>query len=199
MSYSLPTKNRTMGVSFMSRFRFGVAGCILSALFMVSCSTQSNNASSDAGKKAIALGDLPVERCLFYIEGEDFEDKSGGALDYKEAAYGKKCLGMRWGEKQTDFAEYILNLENPIESALLVVRVAIEDSKPLRYDILLNDRVVQSTDWGPTGGYGYTEKEWKCYSIPMGRMEKGKSSLKIRPSRQGGIVNIDCLAVGSAN
>ena len=188
-----------MGDLFMSRFRFCAVICTLSAFLMVSCSTQSRNSSSGAGKKAIALGDLPVDRCHLYIEGEDFVDKSGGALDYKEAAYGKKCLGMRWGEKQTDFAEYVLNLENPIESALLVVRVAIEDSKPLTYDVLLDDKVVQSAALGPTGGYGYTEKEWRCYSIPMGRIEKGQSSLKIRPARNGGIVNIDCLAIGSAN
>jgi len=183
----------------MCGFRFDVAGCILSALFMVSCSNQSSNSSSDDGKKAIALGDLPVQRCFLYIEGEDFQAKSGGALDYKEAAYGKKCLGMRWGEKQTDFVDYTLNLQNPIETALLVARVAIEDSKPLRYEIALNDRVVYSAEWEPTGGYGYTENEWRCYSVPIGRIEKGKSSLKIRPARNGGIVNIDCIAIGSAN
>lgn len=149
--------------------------------------------------KGVALGELTVDRCLFYIEGENFRDKSGGDLDSKEGAYGKQCLGMRWGEKATDFVTYDINLDDTEEPALMVIRAAFDNPFPQSYDISLDDKVVHNTSLKPTGGYGYTEKEWNCFSIPLGRIEKGHHSLTLRPSKQhGGILNIDCIAIGRA-
>jgi hypothetical protein len=165
---------------------------------MLACSSRQANESAAGSTKGIALGDLTVERCFFYNEGENFKDKSGGELDYKDGAYGKKCLGMRWGEKLSDFVTYEVSLEDAIESAILVVRVAIDGSNAQSYEIILDDKPIQSALFGPTGGYGYTDKEWRCYSVSLGKIEKGQHTLKMRPFKQGGIVNIDCLALGKA-
>jgi len=175
----------------------GILCCAACALFIISCTTQSQqDSTTGSGIRSVALGDLPVDRCFVYIEGENYKDKSGGTLDYKDGAYGKKCLGMRWGEKLTDFVDYEINLESPIDSALLVIRVAIDNTRPQNYQILLNDRIAQFAEFQPTGGYGYKAEQWKCYSISLGEIAKGRHILKIRPSRRGGIVNIDCLALG---
>lgn len=176
----------------------GMVFCLAWALLMLSCTSKKNNESTAGSTKLVALGDLTVERCLFYSEGEDFKDKSGGTLDYKDGAYGKKCLGMRWGEKLSDYVAYDVSLESAIESAVLVVRVAIDGSSSQSYEIMLDDKTVQSAVFGPTGGYGYTDNEWRCYSVSLGKIEKGRHTLKLRPYKQGGIVNIDCLALGKA-
>jgi hypothetical protein len=183
---------------FMRKIWYSILGSLACTLLILSCSTQKNDASGVGATKGVALGDLSVDRCFFYIEGENYKDKSGGDLDYKDAAYGKKCLGMRWGEKTTDFADYAVLLDSPIESAILVVRVAIDNPKPLQYEIVLDDKTIQSAIFGPTGGYGYTEKEWRCYTVPLGRVEKGSHILKLRPSKNGGIANIDSLALGKS-
>ena len=91
-----------------------------------------------------------------------------------------------------------LTLENPTESVLLVIRAAFNSRIPQTYEVLLDDRIVQDAELKPTGGYGYTEKEWDCFSIPLGRIEKGPHTLTLRPSKHGGIINIDCIALGKA-
>jgi hypothetical protein len=184
----------------MRTIHFGAICCVLSALIILSCSSQQEDSSSNGGgTKGVALGELTVDRCLFYIEGENFTKKSGGGPDFKGGAFGKKCLGDRWGEKPTDYVTYdINNYEETTESSLLVIRAAFENSNRQTYEVVLDDKTVKYTTLEPTGGYGYTEKEWNCFSIPLGRIEKGRHSLTIRPSGKSGIVNIDCLALGKA-
>jgi hypothetical protein len=192
-----PDRQKWGGI-IMKKNSYGIACCLVCALLMLSCSSKQQNGSAAGSAKGVALGDLTVERCFFYSEGENFKDKSGGALDYKDGAYGKKCLGMRWGEKLSDFVAYDMSLEGAIDSAILVVRVAIDGSNAQSYEIVLDDKTVQTAAFSPTGGYGYTDKEWRCYTVSLGKIEKGAHTLKIRPYKQGGIVNIDCLALGKA-
>jgi hypothetical protein len=187
-----------MEESFMRKNLCSIACCLACSLLILSCSSLKNESPGVGATKGVALGDLSVDRCLFYSEGENYKDKSGGDMDYKDGAYGKKCLGMRWGEKPTDFVDYEVFLESPIESAILVVRAAIDNPKPLQYEIILDNKTIQSAEFAPTGGYGYTEKEWRCNTVSLGRVEKGRHILKLRPSKNGGIVNIDSLALGKA-
>jgi hypothetical protein len=182
----------------MKKNCYGVVCCLVCALLLLSCSSRQHGAPATGSTKGVALGDLTVERCLFYSEAENFKDKSGGDLDYKDGAYGKKCLGMRWGENLSDFVAYDVSLESAIESSILVVRVAIDGANTQSYEIALDDKTIQSAEFGATGGYGYTDKEWRCYSVSLGKIEKGRHTLKIRPHKQGNIVNIDCLALGKA-
>ncbi len=182
----------------MKTICFRASVCMLSIVLVLACACKSQNSSRSRSTKGVALGELTVDRCLSYIEGEDFSEKSGGDLDFKEAAFGKKCLGNRWGEKPTDYVTYNLSFESPVESALMVIRAAFDSQIPQTYQILLDDRVVQDAELIPTGGYGYFEKEWTCYSIPLGKIDKGPHTLTIQPSKRGGIINIDCLAVGKA-
>ena len=181
----------------MRKIWLGAICCVAGAVALISCSARLQDRDV-AGDEGIALGELTVDRCYLYIEAENYREKSGGDLDYKDGAHGKKCLGMRWGEKQSDYVIYDVNLESTLESALLVMRVAIDSRNPQTYEILLDDEILQAAKLDPTGGYGYTEKEWRCYSIPLGPITHGRHVLKIRPSERGGIVNVDCLALGKA-
>lgn len=102
------------------------------------------------------------------------------------------------GETLTDFVTYGVVFEEPSESTVLVIRAAFDNPFPQSYEVLIDGRIIQTAILNPTGGYGYTEKEWKCFSVDLGRIAKGSHALSIRPSKAGEILNIDCLALGKA-
>jgi hypothetical protein len=166
------------------------------AVFILSCSNATEKPMPPW--QPTALGEITADHCIFYSEGEDFKEKSGGNIDLKPAASKGKCLGDRWGEKPTDYVTYGIELSEASESTLLVIRAAIEGSLPLSYDVFLDGNLIRTATLSPTGGYGYTENEWKCFSIPLGRVTKGAHNLMIKPVRSGLIMNIDCFALGKA-
>jgi len=180
----------------MRSFYPSVIVCLLSATLVISCSFKKTDSSNVDTGKSIALGEITVDRCLFYTEGEDFKEKSGGDLDQKEAASKGKCLGIMWGGTPTDFVTYEINMEDSSESTIMVIRAAIQNPSPQSYNILIDDKVVQTATLVSTGGYGHTERQWRCFSIELGPIAKGSHTLTIRPSGNSGIVNIDCIALG---
>jgi hypothetical protein len=173
------------------------AAILLSSTLVLSCSRPVGSLP-ELSRPGMALGEIPVERCLFYCEAENFKEKSGGDIDLKGGASNGKCLGARWGEQTSDFAAYGITMEETTESVLLVFRAAFEGSLPQSYEILIDGRTVYGATLNPTGGYGYVEKEWQCFSAPLGRIDKGPHTLTIRPFKNGEIINIDCLALGIA-
>jgi hypothetical protein len=178
---------------------FGIILCVASAPLILSCTPVKQNTSMDGDKRPdVAVGGLPIDRCFFYIEGEAYKDKSGGDLDYKSGAFRNKCLGMRWGQKKTDFVTYDVNVEAPSPSTIMVLRAAFENQVTQSYEILLDNREAAQAVFSPTGGYGYIAKEWKWFSIALGQIDKGPHTLTIKPSRSGEIINIDCFALGWA-
>jgi hypothetical protein len=173
---------------------FHIALCIACSLLVFSCS--SDRSAPGRTWQPTALGDISADRCLYYAEAEDFKDKAGGDIDLKNGASKQKCLGMRWGQNPTDFASYPFELDDASSSTLLVLRVAFEGDKPQSYDVLIDGTAIRTATVEPTGGFGYSEKEWKCYSVPLGQVTKGPHTLTIKPSRAWQVINIDCLALG---
>jgi hypothetical protein len=186
----IPKENEIMKI-----IRLGVAAlCLLS---VICCSSHFDKPTSTNGV-AYALGEISEDRSLYFTEAENYKEKSGGDLDFKGGASKGQCLGMRWGAKPTDFVTYDMDLKEAPESALLVLRVAFEGTIPQIYDVILDGTSVCKIELRPTGGYGYVEKEWKCYSAPIGRISEGRHNILIKPMREGEIVNIDCLVIGRA-
>ena len=179
-----------------------IAACLVGVLFMLSCSSTSERPASSADMprswQPTALGEITTERCIYYGEAENFKEKSGGDIDLKGGASKQKCLGNRWGTNPTDFANYNIDLEETSESTLLVIRAAFDAAKPQSYDVLIDGSTVRTATFDPTGGWGYTEKEWKCFSVPLGRIAKGPHTLTIKPVKDWQVVNIDCFALGKA-
>ena len=182
-----------------------VALCIACALFLPACSSAPENPAptAETAKPPVnwqpkALGDVTEATCLFYGEGESFTDKAGGDIDLKAGASEGKCLGSRWGADRADFASYTFELSEPSESTLLVVKTAFDGTKPNPYEVLVDGIAVKAAEIEPSGGFGYTEKEWKCTSIGIGRIAQGRHTLTLKPGKNGAIVNIDCLALGKA-
>ena len=177
--------------------RFPSASAAIVLLLIAACSHHYDRPTSVNGA-AYALGEVSEDRSLFFTEAENYREKSGGELDFKGGASKGQCLGMRWGAKATDFASYGFELKEASDSALLVLRTATEGVLPQIYDVLLDGISAGKIELRPTGGYGYTDKEWQCFSTRLGRIASGPHTLTIKPLRDEAIVNLDCLVIGNA-
>ena len=173
--------------------------CVICLLTLSACSSSSEvNPSPQPKLQPPALGEITADRSIYFGEAEDFKEKAGGGIDLKAAASKEKCLGNRWGADLTDFVTYDFELKEPSESTLLVLRTAFDSNKPNSYEVIVDGGAVQTAEIGPSGGFGYTEKEWKCTSIALGRIAQGRHTLTLRPTKAGAIINIDCFALGKA-
>lgn len=128
-------------------------------------------------------------------EGETFLSQSGSdAADLKPAASNGHCLGMGWGNRRGDFAEYEVDLPFDLPRAVLYLRYAREGRWPAELDVYTSGKLIgpsPSLVLKPTGGWGYTTGEWKYQKLPLGAMEAGKYTIKFVSLVDDGGVNID--------
>jgi hypothetical protein len=168
------------------------------SILLIACRSPHYDKPTSASGSTYALGEVSEERSLYFTEAENFKEKSGGDLDQKMGASQGQCLGMRWGAKATDFVTYAVDLRKASDSALLVLRVAYEGPMPQLYDVLMDGKSIKKIELRPTGGFGYIEKEWKCFSTALGRISQGPHTLTIKALHDEEIVNIDCLVIGAS-
>jgi len=145
--------------------------------------------------RCASANEMCIDHCLFYKEAEEFDDKSGGAIDFKEGASQGKALGMFWGRDASDFVSYKFHLGKDMDLAVLVLRVAFEGANPQTYHILLDGGLVQIAVFDPTKGWGYTSNQWKLVFVHLGRITQGAHSLMIRPRESSSTINIDFVAL----
>lgn len=128
-------------------------------------------------------------------EGEAFLSQSGSsAADFKPAASNSQCLGMSWGNRRGDFAEYEVNLPFNLPQAVLYLRYAREGRWPAELDVYASGKRIGSSPsivLKPTGGWGYKADEWAYQKLPLGSMEAGKYRIKFVSVVDDGGVNID--------
>jgi hypothetical protein len=139
-----------------------------------------------------------ISGAYYYREMEDWDDKSGGALDYKDAASHEQALGQFWGNKRSDFAAYRLALPVRIPTAYLTVRYAFEADSAQHYHVFLDDNYVDTMALQATGGFGYTQDQWKLQHVRVGALETGVHELRLQPVMEGQTVNLDCFYLTSA-
>jgi hypothetical protein len=128
-------------------------------------------------------------------EGEAFLSQSGSdAVDFKIAASNGQCLGMNWGSRRGDFAEYEVDLPFNLPQAALYLRYAREGRWAAELDIYAGGKLIGTSPGvllKPTGGWGYTAGEWKYQKLFLGSMEAGKYTMKFVSQLDDGGVNID--------
>jgi hypothetical protein len=128
-------------------------------------------------------------------EGEAFLSQSGSdAVDFKIAASNGQCLGMNWGNRRGDFAEYEVDLHFDLPAAVLYLRYAREGRWAAELDIYAGGKLIGTSPGvvlKPTGGWGYTAGEWKYQRLFLGSMEAGKYRIKLVSLIDDGGVNID--------
>ena len=128
-------------------------------------------------------------------EGEAFLSQSGsGAADQKAAASGGQCLGMGWGSRRGDVAEYEVSLPSDLPQAVLYLRYAREGRWAAELDVYAGGKRIGSSPsmvLKPTGGWGYQAGEWAYRKLPLGSMEAGRYRIKLVSLIDDGVVNID--------
>jgi hypothetical protein len=180
-----------------------MAVCISCSLIFLACSSAPEKPASPAGTpepvakwQPTALGEISADRCIYFGEAEEFTEKAGGDIDLKGGASKGKCLGSRWGERLSDYAAYSFELAQPSESTVLVLKTAFDGTKPNPYEVLVDGTAVKAFEIGPSGGFGYSESEWKTTSVALDSIAQGRHTLTLKPGRAGAIINIDCYALG---
>jgi hypothetical protein len=128
-------------------------------------------------------------------EGEAFLSQSGSsATDFKVPASNGQCLGMGWGSRRGDFAEYEVDLPSSLPRAALHLRYAREGRWAAELDVYASGKLVGASPsmvLKPTGGWGYTAGEWKYGKLLLGSMEAGKYRIKFVSLVDFSEVNID--------
>jgi len=128
-------------------------------------------------------------------EGEAFLSQSGSdGPDFKGAASNYQCLGMGWGDRRGDFAEYEVDLPFSLPRAVLYLRYAREGRWAAELDVYASGKLIGTSPsmvLKPTGGWGYTAGEWRYYKLPLGSMEAGRYRIKFESLLDDGGVNID--------
>lgn len=128
-------------------------------------------------------------------EGEAFLSQSGSSTaDFKSAASNGQCLGMGWGSRRGDFAEYEVDLPFSLPRAVLYLRYAREGRWAAELDVYASGKLIGASPsmvLKPTGGWGYKAGEWKYQKLLLGSMEAGKYGIKFVSLVDFGGVNID--------
>lgn len=126
-------------------------------------------------------------------EAEEWDDKSGGDLDFKPAASRARALGSFWGRSATDFVLYRFEAPRGLEDLHLYLRYAFEGRDAQRYHIVMDGELVDVLLMAPTGGYGYATGQWRLAHTFLGSLGPGPHELVIRPSGNHQVVNLDYL------
>jgi 4-amino-4-deoxy-L-arabinose transferase-like glycosyltransferase len=128
---------------------------------------------------------------FWFREAEYWDDRAGGNLDLKQGASRGKALGDFWGRQQTDFALYRFSIPRPISDVHLYIRYAFEGTPFRQYHLYLDGKLAATFALSTTGGYGYTEREWRLYDLGIGGLARGDHELKIVPASGDQVVNLD--------
>jgi len=128
-------------------------------------------------------------------EGETFLSQSGSdAADFKIAASNGQCLGMGWGSRRGNFAEYEVTLPFNLPRAVLYLRYAREGRWAAELDVYAGGKLIGASPsmvLKPTGGWGYTAGEWAYQKLVLGSMEAGQYTIKLVSQLDDGVVNVD--------
>lgn len=131
-------------------------------------------------------------------EAEEWDGKSGGALDLKPAASRARALGSFWGRSAADFALYRFEAPRTLKNLHLYLRYAFEGERAQRYYLTVDGELADILTLPPTGGYGYGAGEWRIAHSRLGVLGPGLHELRIAPAGDSQIVNLDyfCLCEG---
>ncbi len=162
---------------------------LIIVLVLTGCGVTATPAVTPALFKMVSSGE-----CVWH-EGEAFLSQSGsGGADFKAPASNGQCLGMGWGSRRGNFAEYEVDLLFNLPRAALYLRYAREGRWAAELDVYASGNLVGSSPsmvLKPTGGWGYTAGEWKYHKLLLGSMEAGKYRIRFESLVDDGGVNVD--------
>lgn len=145
-------------------------------------------------KKGVSLIEDYQGSVIYFAEGEDWINKSGGGLDNKPHASNCSCLGNGWGNNG-EYAEYLINLSEDADKVLFKMRYSD------KFDAKNNANHVWIYLDGILKGELFTENtsDWDAFQwsnqASIGYIPAGEHELKIVSDDGGELncVNLDCF------
>jgi hypothetical protein len=145
---------------------------------------------------------LPPKNYVWQEGEKSFTQIGSGAGDFKSAASSGQCLGMGWGGRKGDLAEYEVPIPQDLPSAALFLRYAREGQTNAALDVYLDEQLVgdsPSMNLAPTGGWGYEADEWVYQELPLGAVKGGEHKVKFISQVDDGAVNIDGFLIADGS
>ncbi len=129
---------------------FSVAGC-----------------TAQAPQTVVLEAATPVQQ-----QGSTGVDKKAGS------AYGQ-VLGMNWGGKPGDYADYDFTEPAAVAPALLTIRYARDTPGPSSIDVSVDGKPAGSAGVSPTGGWGDTPGQFREVSVALPSLSTGTHRLRL--------------------
>ncbi len=149
-------------------------------------------------KKGISLIEDYRGNLVYFIEGENALDQTGGGIGRQNNASNNLCLGKQWGDND-DYAVYGFNLSKPFKRIQLKIRYSDMFDRPTQgpnnannLSVYLDNRNVGTLFTDDTG-------DWNTFnwsnSLYLGDISEGSHELKLvsKDNRYLNCVNLDCL------
>ena len=133
----------------------------------------------------------------FWIEGEAPRIQRGSSGDDEKApASGGRVLGQGFGGAAEDYAVWLIDVQEPVEKAVLSIRYARAGASDAAFKIQIGDgRRVEQVTFPGTGGWGANPGEFGVADVALGAVGKGPLRIRAVAAAAGSNVNIDTLYV----
>lgn len=106
--------------------------------------------------------------------------------DRKAAASGGEVLGRDFGSSAGHFAEYEFEAPRDWPGAHLRVRYARQPAGRGLLDVSLDGKSTGGVAYGPTGGWGDAEGQYRFATLALGKLSAGKHRLRLTVTRPPG-------------
>lgn len=137
---------------------------------------------------------------IYSVEGEAYVTQRGSeGKDSKAAASGGEVLGLKFGADQGDFAEWRIDVAQPIEDAVLSIRYARGHLGDAEYAVEIGEgRAAQPFRFKHTGGWGDSTNDFALAVFSLGRIPVGPQRIRVVAAAKGCNVNFDALHIHPA-
>ena len=142
----------------------------------------------------------PETQVAFWTEGEaPVRQKGSEGPDTKAAASAGEVLGSNFGGDENNFAEWRLEVKDPIEDAVLSIRYARAFDGDAEFKITAPSiEFVERYGFQSTGGWGDAAEDFEVGALHLGKVEAGQHAVRAVAVANECNVNIDALCIHPA-
>jgi 4-amino-4-deoxy-L-arabinose transferase-like glycosyltransferase len=128
-------------------------------------------------------------------EAEDWQGISRGGWDFPQGASLGRALGMRWGRRLGDWAQYDFALARPLHEARFLLRYVQQGCAGRRLRVEWDGQHEGDLWLEPCAGNGNRTEDWQMAALKMGILPLGKHRLQIINQTAGNGISLDCWVI----
>lgn len=132
---------------------------------------------------------------LVWREAEEWQQISRGGRDFPLGASLGQALGMHWGGRSGDWAQYECSLNPPIRDARFQLRYAQEGKAGRKLRVVWDGQDAGELVLDRSAGNGNRVADWQTARLGMGALTAGNHRLRILNETSGKEVRLDCWTI----